>query len=267
MPIVNARMYSVTAECNADWHRVLGWALRRADLDWPIVDFDAPAPLGQLWAREDLGAAMMCGLPFARRAPRPTLIAAPLPSAPRYRRRPVYCTDVAVAAASPHRTIEDTFGGVVGYTVADSMSGAVALRDFLLPLRAAEGARLYRSAVGNLLNARGVIDALVAGRIDVGPLDSYSHDLLVRYDPALAAQVRVVASTVLRPIPPLVATAPIAADALARLREALVATRKASELAVTLARLQLAGFAIADHADYDALAVVADAASIPFEDL
>jgi ABC-type phosphate/phosphonate transport system substrate-binding protein len=267
MPIVNARMYSVTAECKADWHRVLAWALQRADLDWPIVDFDAPAPLAQLWARDDLGAAMMCGLPFARHAPPPTLIAAPLPSAPRYGGKPVYCTDIVVAAGSPHRTLEDTFGGIVGYTVADSMSGAVALRDFLLPLRVARGARLYRGAVGDLLNARGVIDALVAGRIDVGPLDSYSHDLLVRYDPGLAAQVRVVASTALRPIPPLVATAPIADDALARLRDALVGTRDAGELAVTLARLQLAGFAIPDPADYDVLAAIADAAPISFEDL
>jgi hypothetical protein len=45
MPIVNARMYSVTTECKADWHRVLGWALQRADLEWEIVDHDAPAPL------------------------------------------------------------------------------------------------------------------------------------------------------------------------------------------------------------------------------
>ena len=55
MPIVNARMYSVTAECKADWQRVFAWALLRADLDWPIVDHDAPAPLAQLWARDDLG--------------------------------------------------------------------------------------------------------------------------------------------------------------------------------------------------------------------
>ncbi len=214
MPIVNARMYSVTAECKADWQRVLGWALQRADLDWPIVDHDAPAPLSGLWARDDLGAAMMCGLPFARRRPRPTLIAAPLPSPPRYGGRPVYCTDIVVAADSLHASIEETFGGVVGYTLADSMSGAVALRDCLLPLRAKKGARLYRAAVGGLINARGVIDALAAGRIDVGPLDSYSHDLLRRYDAKLAAQVRTIASTPMRPIPPLVATAPIAADML-----------------------------------------------------
>jgi len=267
MPIVNARMYSVTAECKADWHRVLRWAQQRADLDWKIVDFDAPAPLAQLWARDDLGAALMCGLPFSTREPRPTLIAAPLPSPPRYGGRPVYCTDIVVAAGSPLRTIDDTFGVVVGYTLADSMSGAVALRDHLLPLRAKRGARLYRGAVGGLLNARGVIDALAAGRIDVGPLDSYSHDLLKHYDPQLAAQARTIASTRMRPIPPFVATAPIGAVALARLRDALLGTRDASELAAPMARLLLAGFAVPDPSSYDALATLADASSLPFEDL
>ena len=57
------------------------------------------------------------------------------------------------------------------------------------------------SPVGGLVNAQGVIDALAAGRIDVGPLDSFSHDLIERYDPARATQVRTVASTVMRPIP------------------------------------------------------------------
>jgi ABC-type phosphate/phosphonate transport system substrate-binding protein len=267
MRIVNARMYSVTAECKADWHRVLAWALRRADLDWPIVDFDAPAPLAELWARNDLGAALMCGLPFSLREPRPTLIAAPLPSPARYGGRPVYCTDVVVAAASPHRAVEDTFGGIVGYTLADSMSGAVALRDFLLPLRAARGTRLYRSAVGGLVNARGVIDALAAGRIDVGPLDSYSHDLLMRYDAAFAAQVRAIASTATRPIPPLVATAKVVPAELARLRDALLGTPHASDLTETMSRLQLAGFAVPEASDYDVLAAIAHASRIPFEDL
>jgi ABC-type phosphate/phosphonate transport system substrate-binding protein len=267
MPVVNARMYSVTAEAKADWHRVLGWALQRADLDWEIVDFDAPAPLAQLWARDDLGAAMMCGLPFAKREPRPTLVAAPLPSPPRYGGKPVYCTDIVVAVDSLHASIEDTFGGVVGYTLADSMSGAVALREHLLPLRAKREARLFGVAVGGLVNARGVIDALADGRIDVGPLDSYSHDLLKHYHPVLAARVRTIASTPMRPIPPLVATAAIGADALARLRDALLGTPHASELAAAMARLQLAGFAVPDPSDYDVLRAVAGASDMAFEDL
>lgn len=267
MPIVNARMYSVTTECKADWHRVLGWALQRADLEWEIVDHDAPAPLAQLWARGDLGAAMMCGLPFSKRKPRPTLVAAPLPSPPRYGGRPVYCTDIVVAADSLHAAIEDTFGGVVGYTLADSMSGAVALRQHLMPLRGKRATRLYAATVGGLVNARGVIDALAAGRIDVGPLDSYSHDLLKHYHPVLAARVRTIASTPMRPIPPLVATAAIGADALARLRDALLATRDASELVEPMARLQLAGFAVPDPSAYDAIAAVADASALALEDL
>jgi len=267
MPIVNARMYSVTAECKADWHRVLGWALRRAGLDWPIVDHEAPAPLSALWSRGDLGAAMMCGLPFSRRTPRPALIAAPVPSPERYRGKPVYCTDIVVAACSPHRSVEDTFGGIVGITLADSMSGAVAMRAHLMAQRMAKGSPLYRATVGNLINPRGVIDALAAGRISVGPLDSYSHELLKQYDPTLAAQVRTVASTAWRPIPPLVATAPVGADTLARLRDALLAAARASELAATMESLQLAGFAVADASDYDVLAAVAEASAISFEDL
>lgn len=267
MPVANARMYSVNAECKADWQRVLRWALDRADLDWPIIDHDAPAPLARLWARDDLGAVLMCGLPFALREPPPTAIAAPLPSPPRYAGRAIYCTDIAVAADAPHRTLEDTFGGVVGYTVADSLSGAVAWLEHLRPARAARGARLYRAAVGGLLNARGVIGALADGRIDVGPLDSYSHDLLKHYEPALAARVRTVASTAWRPIPPFVASAAVEPDALARLREALLATARASALADAMSRLQLAGFAVPAPADYGGLAALARNADLSFEDL
>lgn len=268
MNIVNARMYAVDAACKADWHTLLGRALRDAGLRWPIVDFDAPAPLNALWARDDLGLAMMCGLPFARRVPRPTLVAAPLPAPARYGGQPVYCSDIVVAADSPYRTLEETFGGVVGITVPDSMSGAVALCAHLLPMREARGARLYRASVGQLINARGVIEALLDGRIDVGPLDSYSHDLLAAYEPALAARVRTVASTVWRPIPPLVATAAITPDELARLRRALLGLRDVTDMADTMTRLQLAGFAVPAPADYDALAAVAaTTSSLSFEDL
>jgi ABC-type phosphate/phosphonate transport system substrate-binding protein len=267
MPVVNARMYSVSASAKADWRAVLGWALRSARLDWTWLDHDAPAPLAALWSRDDLGLAMMCGLPFSQRTPRPTLIAAPVPSPARYGGRPVYFTDLVVAAGSPHRTLEETFGGVVGYTLADSMSGGVALRRHLARYRNAGRPRLYRSTVGNLIHARGVIEAIVDGRIDVGPLDSYSHDLLARHEPALAAQVRTLASTEAQPIPPLVATAALTHDELARLRAALLLTPQEPSLAEPMARLLLAGFAIPEAADYEHLATLAATDTTPFEDL
>lgn len=257
MPIVNARMYSATASCKADWKTVLAWAVERADLDWPLLDYDAPAPLSELWSRSDLGLVMMCGLPFAQRVPRPVLVAAPVPSPARYGGRPVYMTDIVVRTDAPVHRLEDSFGGVVGYTLADSMSGGVAFAALLKPLREARGAPLYRSEVGSLIHARGVIDALATGRIDIGPLDSYYHDLLRHNEPGFAAGVRVIASTGPRPIPPLVATAAIDPADLQRLRAALRATAGEPALAAPMERLLLSGFAFPAPSDYEPLAALA----------
>ncbi len=272
-------MYSATPSVKEDWTQLLAWVLDHASLPWPVIDYDAPAPLAALWARDDLGLAMMCGLPFAQQTSgrsslhetRPlTLIAAPLPSPPRYAGKPVYFTDIVVRADAPFATLQDTFGGVVGYTLADSLSGGVALRHHLSSFRTAQRPRLYRAAVGNLIHARGVIEALVAGRIDVGPLDSYYHDLLRRHEPGFAAQVRTIASTAALPIPLLVATAALSEDTLKRLRAALVATASAAELKPVLQRLLLAGFAFPDPASYWPLAAMAAnavMAATPFEEL
>jgi ABC-type phosphate/phosphonate transport system substrate-binding protein len=265
--IANARMYSATPAVREAWKQLLRWVLARAGLAWEVIDYDAPAPLSALWARDDLGLAMMCGLPFAQRGVRPTLVAAPIPSPARYGGRPVYFTDMVVRADSAFQRLEDTFGGTVGYTLADSMSGGVAFRDHLAPYREREGTRLYRNAVGDLIHARGVIEALAAGRIDVGPLDSYYHDLLRHDEPALAAQVRVVASTDAMPIPPLVATAALTADELQRLRRALADVAGAPDLQPTRERLLLAGFASADPAAYDVLAAMARRPVPSFEEL
>ena len=252
-PVANARMYSATPRLREAWKQLLGWVLARADLDWPLLDYDAPAPLSQLWARQDLGAVLMCGLPFAHRSVSAQAIAAPIPSPPRYGGRAVYFTDIVVRADSPAKTLADTFGGTVGYTVPDSLSGAIALAEHLAPLRRASGTPLYRAAVGGLIHARGVIAALAEGRIDVGPLDSYYHDLLRADDPALAARVRVIATTVARPLPLFAATAPVPASALKRLREAFAAAAQAEELATQRQALLLRGFAFPEPGGYDQL--------------
>lgn len=267
VPVANARMYSATPAVREAWKVLLRWVLARAGLAWEVIDYDAPAPLSALWARDDLGLALMCGLPFSQREVRPAVVAAPVPSPARYGGAPVYFTDIVVRADAPYRMLEDTFGGTVGYTLADSMSGGVAFADHLAPYRAREGTRLYAKAVGGLVNARGVIDALAGGRIDVGPLDSYYHDLLQRHEPAFAAQVRTVARTAPMPIPPLVATAPLSPRDLQRLRAALADVAAADDLREVRERLLLKGFAAVDPAAYDALAAIARRPVPTFEEL
>ena len=263
MAIANARMYSVDPETSRLWRSLLEWVLHNASLPFEVVDYPAPQPLSALWSRDDLGAVFMCGLPYALSDPRPQLVAAPVPAPARYADQPRYMTDLVVRADSPHMRIEDTFGGVAGYTVTDSQSGYFAFRHFLSPWhgarRGSQSPALYRDAVGNLINARGVIDALAAGRIDVGPLDSYCHDLLRRHQPAFAAQVRTIASTDPTPIPVFVASPILSASDVARLRKAFIDAGSAAEVAPLREALLVARFAIPDPRDYEMLKARRDA--------
>lgn len=255
--IANARMYSIDPQSTRAWKALLEWVVARAAVSYDVIDYPAPLRLSELWARGDLGAVFMCGLPYSLLAQSDiAIVAAPIPSPERYMGLPLYMTDIVVRADSAYSSIADTFGGVVGYTVRDSQSGCFALRHFLAPWQTARGGALYRGVVGDMINARGVIDAIVDGRIDVGPLDSYCHDLLKRNQPEYAQQVRTIATTDPMPIPVFVAKRAAGATAendLARLRDAFDAVGAAPELASLRDTLALAGFAHPDPTEYAVL--------------
>jgi ABC-type phosphate/phosphonate transport system substrate-binding protein len=244
--VANARMYAVTPAAQAAWQALIAWVARHSGVALAYVDHAAPAPLEALWARRDLGAAFMCGFPFASAAPQPRLLAAPVPSPPRYRGQATYCTDLIVRADRPFGRLADTFGGRIGWTVGHSQSGYNAVRHHLL----AQGSAAHYQWVGPLVTPRRVIDAVLDGTIDVGPLDSYVHDLTRHHDPQRAAQFRVIESTAMTPIPPLIAAANIDESVAARLRDALLSCHDAPELAATREALLLARFAPVEAADY-----------------
>jgi ABC-type phosphate/phosphonate transport system substrate-binding protein len=244
-PLANARMYSVSPAAKAAWLRLLQWVAGRAGVPLDFVDHDPPKLLSDLWSRDDLGMVMMCGLPVSLRTPAPTILAAPVPSPARYAGRSVYMTDIAVRADSPFRTLEDTFGHTAGYTLKDSQSGYFAFRHTLITRHPARKPH-YAKIVGHLMNARGIIQALDEGRIDVGPLDGYVHDLIRHTDPAFAAKARIIHVTEPTPMPPLIATADLGAPVIARLREAFLAAGDEPSLADTRAGLLIERFTVPD---------------------
>jgi ABC-type phosphate/phosphonate transport system substrate-binding protein len=256
---MNARMYAaVSPAAAAAWEAVLLRVAALAGVDWALLAHRPPTPIAELWARGDLGLVQMCGLPYRLREPRPQLLAVPQWQDPRTFGKPVYWSELVVRADSTHRRLEDTFGTVAGYTVRDSMSGYVAFRSHLSrqpAVRAliASGRPLFSRVVGDLVTPRAVVEAAVQGRIDVGPVDGYAFALLRATEPALAAQVRSIGATAAVPMPPLVATALLPAEQLARLRGALAAV--ASDVRLHQARrvLQIEGFVPADPAYYDVL--------------
>lgn len=246
--VANARMYSVTPAATAAWRTLIEWAARTAGVPVEFVEHAPPKLLSDLWSRSDLGIVQMCGLPASLRKPAPTIIAAPVPSLPRYGGKPVYMSDIAVKAGSRFKTIEDTFGSVAGYTLKDSQSGYFAFRTFLLT-RYPEAK--YSKIVGGLLNPRGVIKALAEGTIDVGPLDGYVFDLIRAGDPAVAAQVRVIAVTDPTPMPPLVATASLTKEQTEKLRGAFLAITGERSLDEARKALLIERFVVPELKAYD----------------
>jgi ABC-type phosphate/phosphonate transport system substrate-binding protein len=249
--VANARMYSANAGAASAWKELFEWLAQESQVELRVIDHKFPAPLAELWSRPDLGCAFMCGFPYklAKHPPRP--VAAPVPLGPLAKGAPVYATRLVVRADSAFQSLQDTFGGRLGYTVEDSHSGYNALRHHLLPYRRQFGANLYRASIGPLTTPRRVIEALVSGEIDVGPLDSYALDLMVRHEPEMAKQIRIVATTDLAPIPFLVASRECPDDVVMSLQAALFSFGDAEACAEIRQRLCLQRFAPIAIEDYE----------------
>ena len=252
-------MYSVSVQTRTAWKTIFNAVVARSKvgpMTW--LQHEPPLLISQMWARDDLGCAMMCGLPASVRSPAPTILASVVPSPQRFNRRPVYMSDLAVRVDAPYRRLQDTFGGIAGITVPDSQSGYFAFRYRLLEFQH-ESQPLYQKCVGRLLNARGVIAALARGDIDIGPLDGYVHDLLRSSEPDFSNQVRILESTEPTPIPPIVSTAPLSLANIRALREAFMWAGRAEELAEERSTLLIHEFCCPSLADYKALAKQAQA--------
>lgn len=248
--IANARMYSVTPEIEAAWRELLAHIAGAAGVTLDYMPYPAPAPLETLWSRGDLGCVFMCGFPIALKLADVVPVAAPVPAREWAGGRPVYRSDFIVRGDSPFRTLEQTFGGSFGWTVAHSHSGFNAPRHHLLAWRTPAHPKLYHEVVANLITARAILDAVVTGRIDTGPLDSYWHALLARHKPELVKDIRVVATTALAPIPAFVASPALGAPAIDRLRASFAAAAKAEWFAGLGEKLMISGFAPVTESDF-----------------
>ena len=251
IPVASARMYSWSPTLTAAWRRLLEWVAARSGGALKVLELADPYPLEELWARDDLGCVFMCGYPWVLRTDRPRLLAAPVPSPPRYANRPVYVTDFIVRADSAYARLEDTFGGTIAYSTEHSHSGYNAPRYHLLAYRTPERQTLYGSVLGPLVRQRPVLDAVAEGRADVAAIDGWALDLLRRHAPEVAARVRVIESTIPAPSAPLVAS-PGTSEATCRaLTDALVEACTVPELRPTLDALLLSRFVRAVPGDFD----------------
>jgi hypothetical protein len=265
-----------------------GLADGRNGVSFVYEPYPAPQPLEVLWRRDDLGCAFMCGYPIALKLADVTPIAAPIPRAD-WAQEPVpfgskrsepkgpaqgldsgaipyrsdgpirlgnalggavYRSDLIVRRDASYRKLEETFAGRLGWTVEHSHSGFNALRHHLMHYRTAERPTLYADVKGGLVTARAILDAVVAGSIDIGPLDAYWHVLIQRYRPELTANIRVLQSTALAPMPAFVAGPAVPTEAIDALKSAFVAAAGEAWFGPIGDALEIVGFAPVDQSSF-----------------
>ena len=250
-PIACSRMYNLSPGITGLWGSLFAWLSRQSGVELEIIPHAAPAPLSELWARPDMGVVFMCGFPFSRLAPedRPIPLAAPISLASWAGGQPVYASHI-VAARDTIFGSDDLATARWGWTVRDSQSGYNAPREFLAKQ---PYARDVRNTVGQLLNPRGVVEAIRSGTIDVGAIDAYAYQLLEMHERDMIAPLRIVATTEPAPFPLLVASRQLSPDTVLALKDTLLHAHQSDEGQAILASLGLAACAEPDMIEYDRL--------------
>ena len=250
------RMYDVTPEARAHWHSLLQRAACAADVEVECIDHAAPASLTDLWSREDLAVAFMCGLPFATHYPNVRPLAAPV-TVIAEGGKPTYRSVWLVRADSAFDSLPSTFGHRIGWLAEHSHSGFNAPRHALLAHRSTHRRALYQQSIGPLEHPRRALRALADGRIDVTALDAYWWWLLQRYDPDTASAFRAIGETPAAPVPPLVCGAVFPVQIGERLAAALLGMHEDRAAGPHLTALGVRHFANVARGDYDVLADLA----------
>jgi ABC-type phosphate/phosphonate transport system substrate-binding protein len=245
--IANARMYSVSPEVGELWRALLAQIIAKSGLPIALIDHAEPAPIDELWRRTDQGAVFMCGLPFSRAEPQPTLIAAPVPSPAEFGGEARYWSDFVVREDSAFRAVSDTYGGRIAFTVPGSQSGCVAALSYFMS--AQYQLPLFREIIAPTVTPLGALSAVIRGIADIAPIDAYALRLLARYRPDLTSQVRIIGQTAPTPIPPLVASS----RDLGALSAAFLEAHQSASIKGLMEQLLLQRFARPDSSAYTVL--------------
>jgi phosphonate transport system substrate-binding protein len=177
------------------------------------------------------------------------VVAAPVLRGDRYGGRPIYYSDVIVAAASPHRSFADLRGATWAYNEPFSHSGYVTVLHHLATL--GENLSYFARMVEAGFHAD-AIRMVADGRVDAAAIDSQVLDIELRDDARLAVQVRRIGTIGPSTIQPVVVSRSRLTDAEGRaITEALVAVGDDSTARGALDAALVERFVPVDAGSYD----------------
>ncbi|MBW4665829.1 MAG: PhnD/SsuA/transferrin family substrate-binding protein [Chroococcus sp. CMT-3BRIN-NPC107] len=210
-----------------------------------------------LLLQDRLDIAFICGLPFVRNhkvAPNQLkAIVAPVMQAQRYQNRPVYFSDIIVAANSSFAALDDLTGKTWCYNDSGSNSG------YYLVLHRLLEARKNRSFLGKAIQSgshQRSIQLIVEGIVDYAAIDSTVLEQELLNLPALANRLRIIESTGSCPIPPIVAAQHLGAALIESIRLALL--NPDAPLRSLMDKAQIQAYVAVKSEDYQAISYIYD---------
>jgi phosphonate transport system substrate-binding protein len=210
--------------------------------------------------------AFLCGLPYVHladaRSPSLTAIAAPVLVGERYLGRPIYFSDVIVAAGSRFGSFADLRGATWAFNEPDSQSGFGVVRAHLARIGEIHGffGRVVEVGFHDM-----AIELVAEGAVDAAAIDSQVLSIALRDHPELSERLRTVEALGPSTIQPVVAAAGMPTDQQRALRDALAGLAGRPDAAPVLARGFLARFVPIGDGEYEdirAMEAAADAAGL-----
>lgn len=145
----------------------------------------------------------ICGYPYVQKMaePDPTLelLALPVMAGERYQNRPIYFSDVVVRQGSRFARFADLRGAAWAYNEVGSQSGYHITR-YKLAQMGVNG-DFFGQVVASGAHLQS-LQMVLDGEIDASAIDSTVLEMALRYDPALADQIRIIDVLGPSPIPP-----------------------------------------------------------------
>ena len=210
--------------------------------------------------------AFLCGLPYVHLADAPiplvTPMAAPVLEGERYGGRPIYFSDVIVAADSPFQCFEDLRGAAWAFNEPDSQSGYGVVRAHLARLGETSG---YFGGVVEAGFHDTAIRMVAEGGVDGAAIDSQVLSIALRDEPDLDRRLRVVETMGPSTIQPVVASANLEPEVREAVRRVLTGLGDDPAASGPFARGLLRAFVPVEDADYDdirGMEAAADAAGL-----
>ncbi len=242
---------------NMFWfYEAVGAYLSRVlNVEVDIIQSPDEALKDPLLLEDRLDIAFICGLPFIRNhrfAPNQLeAIVAPVMQAKRYQNRPVYFSDIIVAADSNFKELEDLQGKTWCYNDPGSNSGYYLLLHRLIVAGKTSSFLGKATRSGSHQNS---IKLVAQGRVDYAAIDSTVLEQELRNYPTIP--LRIIESIGSNPMPPIVAAQHLGATLIESVRQALL--NPDLQLQNLMDKAQIQNYVAVNSEDYEAIANIYD---------